>query len=39
LSEQFDAVIHIDLTRAVSPLGVAPEPLLEEPPETFPTGI
>src|SRR5207249_6555696 len=36
LSQQFDAVIHVDRTRAVEPLErVAKEPS-EEPPETYP---
>jgi erythromycin esterase-like protein len=39
LSEQFDAVIHIDTTHAVTPIAVGPEPLAEEPPETFPSGM
>ncbi len=39
LSEQFDAVIHVDTTHAVTPLDVKQEPRLEEPPETFPSGI
>jgi erythromycin esterase-like protein len=39
LSDQFDAVIHFDHTRAVEPLEpVAPIPLAE-PAETFPTGV
>ncbi|HYK22463.1 MAG TPA: erythromycin esterase family protein [Pyrinomonadaceae bacterium] len=39
LSEQFDAVIHFDETRALEPL--EREALWEsgEPPETFPTGV
>jgi erythromycin esterase-like protein len=39
LSEQFDAVIHIDATHAVTPITVKSEPLLDEPPETFPSGV
>jgi erythromycin esterase-like protein len=40
LSEQFDAVLHFDVTRALEPL----EPgahwrAHEEPPETYPTGV
>ena len=40
LTNQFDAVLHFDDTRAVEPL----EPSAqwrqgEEPPETFPTGV
>ena len=39
LSRQFDAVIHLDETRALEPL--EPYPVWEsgEPPETFPTGV
>ena len=39
LTEQFDAVIHIDTTSAVEPL--EREALWDrgEPPETYPTGI
>jgi erythromycin esterase-like protein len=39
LSDQFDAVIHFDETRALEPL--EREALWEtgEPPETFPTGV
>jgi len=39
LSEQFDAVIHFDETRAVEPLEVTAEWKTGEVPETFPTGI
>jgi erythromycin esterase-like protein len=40
LSEQFDAVIHVDTTHAVTPLVVRPKlEQFEEPPETFPSGI
>ena len=39
LSEQFDAVIHLDETRAVEPLEPVGEKPYGEPAETFPTGI
>jgi erythromycin esterase-like protein len=39
LSEQFDAVVHFDETRAVEPLERTAEWELGEVPETFPTGI
>ncbi|MGH9879814.1 MAG: erythromycin esterase family protein [Pyrinomonadaceae bacterium] len=39
LSAQFDAVIHIDETRAVEPLERTAEWEAGEVPETFPTGI
>lgn len=39
LSEQFDAVIHFDETRAVEPLERTTEWDAGEVPETFPTGI
>ncbi|MGH9928309.1 MAG: erythromycin esterase family protein [Pyrinomonadaceae bacterium] len=39
LSEQFDAVIHFDETRAVEPLERATEWEAGEVPETFPTGV
>ncbi len=40
LSEQFDAVIHIDTTHAVAPIFAGPEvEQFEEPPETFPSGM
>jgi erythromycin esterase-like protein len=39
LSDQFDAVIHFDETRAVEPLEVTAEWKIGEVPETFPTGI
>ncbi len=37
LPEQFDALIHIDVTQAVQPLD--PEGSQEEPPRTYPTGM
>ena len=39
LSEQFDAVLHFDETRAVEPLERTTEWEAGEVPETFPTGI
>ena len=39
LSDQFDAVIHIDQTRAVEPLEWAVEWQSGEPPETYPTAL
>lgn len=42
LSDQFDAIIHFDETRAVEPLEPIPEPAGEmtgEPAETFPSGV
>lgn len=39
LSAQFDAVIHVDETRAVQPLERTPRWESDEPPETYPTGI
>ena len=39
LTDQFDAVIHIDETRALHPLDRTPEWEPGELPETFPTGI
>jgi erythromycin esterase-like protein len=39
LLEQFDAMIHIDETRAVEPLERAARAELREVPETFPTGV
>jgi erythromycin esterase-like protein len=39
LSEQFDAVIHLDETRAVEPLDSTAGWDNGEPPETFPTGL
>src|ERR1044072_3226685 len=37
LSDQFDAVIHFDETRALEPLERYPQWESGEPPETFPT--
>ena len=39
LSEQFDAVIHMDRTRALEPLERTPLWDRGEPPETFPSGF
>jgi erythromycin esterase-like protein len=39
LSDQFDAVLHFDETRAVEPLERTAEWETGEVPETFPTGI
>jgi hypothetical protein len=38
LADQFDAVIHIDTTRAVEPLERIPARQSEPEPDTFPTG-
>lgn len=39
LSDQFDAVIHVDRTRAVEPLNPTSEWGIGEPAETFPSGV
>lgn len=39
LSRQFDALIHIDKTRALKPLDALSEITQEEVPETYPSGI
>jgi erythromycin esterase-like protein len=39
LSEQFDAVIHMDDTRAVEPLERTAEWKAGEPPETYPFAV
>jgi erythromycin esterase-like protein len=39
LSDQFDAMIHFDQTRAVEPLEPTGEWDVGEPAETFPTGM
>jgi len=39
LSDQFDAVIHFDQTRAVEPLEPVADRKDREPAETFPSGI
>jgi erythromycin esterase-like protein len=39
LAQQFDALIHLDETRALDPLERTPEWESGELPETFPSGI
>ena len=39
LADQFDAVIHLDQTRAVEPLEPTSEWGIGEPAETFPSGV
>ena len=39
LTHQFDAVIHIDETRAVEPLDATAGDITGEPPESFPSGL
>jgi erythromycin esterase-like protein len=39
IAEQFDAVIHIDTTRAVEPLDAAAAIVEEAVPETYPSGV
>jgi erythromycin esterase-like protein len=39
ISDQFDAVIHFDLTRAVEPLDRTTQWDKDEMPETFPIGL
>jgi erythromycin esterase-like protein len=39
LSEQFDAVLHIERTRALEPLEATTPPLPRETAETFPSGL
>jgi erythromycin esterase-like protein len=39
ISDQFDAILHFDQTRAVEPLEPSGEWNIGEPAETFPTGI
>ena len=39
LSEQFDAVIHFDKTRAIEPLDLTEHWQVDEEPETYPFGI
>jgi erythromycin esterase-like protein len=38
-ADQFDAMIHIDHTRAVEPLELTSEWIAGEVPETYPTGL
>ena len=39
IAEQFDAVIHLDETRALQPLDALSELTREEMPETYPSGV
>jgi erythromycin esterase-like protein len=39
LAQQYDALVHLDLTRAVEPLERTPAWELTEPPETYPTAL
>ena len=39
LPDQFDALIHIDETRALEPLDKGRVWVTDEPPETFPSGV
>lgn len=39
LSEQFDALVHLDVTRALQPLDRGPEPAHTAEPETYPSGM
>jgi len=39
LSQQFDALIHIDETSALEPLDQGPQWRTGEPPETYPSGV
>ncbi|HUT76540.1 MAG TPA: erythromycin esterase family protein, partial [Polyangia bacterium] len=39
IAAQFDAVVHIDTTRAVEPLERGQRWALGEPPETYPTAL
>jgi len=39
VAEQFDAVVHLDRTRAVEPLEPAPAWREPEPPETYPSAL
>jgi erythromycin esterase-like protein len=39
LAAQYDALVHLDSTRAVEPLERTPTWELEEPPETYPTAL
>lgn len=39
LPAQFDAMIHIDETRALEPLVPEPQWHVQEPPETYPSGF
>ena len=39
LARQFDALVHVDHTRAVEPLERSQDWYLGEPPETYPTSL
>lgn len=39
LAAQFDAMVHIDATRAIEPLVPEPQWVAGEPPETYPSGL
>ena len=39
LPDQFDALIHLDQTRALEPLDTGRIWVTDEPPETFPSGV
>ena len=39
LARQYDALVHLDVTRAVEPLEHTPDWELPEPPETYPTAL
>jgi erythromycin esterase-like protein len=39
MPQQFDAIVHFDVTQAVEPLDRTPDWKTGEPPETFPTGL
>ena len=39
VATQFDALVHIDCTRAVEPLERTPDWELGEPPETYPSAL
>jgi len=39
ITSQFDAVVHIDVTRAVEPLERGRRWSLDEPPETYPSAL
>lgn len=39
LAEQFDAIIHLDETRALEPLELTSEWIAGELPETYPSGL
>ena len=39
LTEQFDAIVHFDETSALEPLERGEAWVMEEPPETYPSGV